>query len=155
QPPKLGDRFVQADLAAMLQFMADEERAAKAKDRRGGLEAARAAFYDGDIAKRIVDFHRQEGGYLSRQDLSEFRSRYEEPVRTRWRDFEILTCGPWCQGPMLAQGLLTLERAGLGGLAHNSADYVHLVTEVMKGVCADREYCYGDPLFVDVGLDEL
>ena len=23
----------------------------------------------------------------------------------RWRDFEVLTCGPWCQGPVLAQAL--------------------------------------------------
>ncbi len=31
----------------------------------------------------------------------------------RWRDFELLTCGPWCQGPVLAQALVTLERAAL------------------------------------------
>ncbi len=44
---------------------------------------------------------------------------------------------------------------GLKGWLHNSADYIHLVTEIMKAACADREYRYGDPLFVDVGMDEL
>ena len=39
----------------------------------------------------------------SREDLANFHSRYEEPLRVRWRDFEVFTCGPWCQGPMLAQ----------------------------------------------------
>ena len=98
----------------------------------------------------------RSGGYLRRDDLAGFHSRYEAPVSVRWRDFEVFTCGPWCQGPMLAQALRMIEAAGgLKGLAHNSADYIHLVTEILKAACADREYRYGDPLFVDVGLDEL
>jgi len=76
-------------------------------------------------------------------------------VRTRWRDFEIVTCGPWCQGPTLAQALLTIERAGLDVEAFDDPRHVHLVLEVLKGVFADREYYYGDPAFVDVGLDVL
>src|SRR4029077_20799982 len=96
------------------------------------------------------------GGYLARDDLANFRSRYEKPVRVRWRDFEVFTCGPWCQGPMLAQALRMIEAGGgLKGLKHNSADYIPLLTEILKAACADREYRYGDPLFVDVWLDEL
>jgi len=155
RPPTVGERFVQADLAATLQYMVDEERAVSHKGRIAGLEAARGAFYCGDIADRIVRYHEENGGYLSREDLASFHSRYEPPVHTRWRDFDVVTCGPWCQGPMLAQALRMLEKAGLGGLEQNSADYVHLVTEVTKAACADREYRYGDPLFVDVGLEEL
>ena len=156
QIPKVGDRFIQTDLAATLQYMVDEERAAAKRGRVAGLQAARAAFYAGDIAARIADFHKQNGGYLTREDLAGFHSRYEDPVRIRWRDFEVITCGPWCQGPMLAQALLMIEASGgLAGLAHNGADYVHLLTEIMKAACSDREYRYGDPQFVDVGLDEL
>ena len=126
------------------------------RGRLAGLAAARAAFYCGDIAETIVRYHEQNGGYLARDDLAGFHSRYEAPVSVRWRDFEVFTCGPWCQGPMLAQALRMIEAAGgLKGLAHNSADYIHLVTEILKAACADREYRYGDPLFVDVGLDEL
>ena len=33
---------------------------------------------------------------------------------------------------MLAQALRMIERGGLEGLEHNSADYVHLVTEILK-----------------------
>jgi gamma-glutamyltranspeptidase / glutathione hydrolase len=103
-----------------------------------------------------VRYHEQEGGWLRRDDLAGFHSRYEAPVSVRWRDFEVFTCGPWCQGPMLAQALRMIEAAGgLAGLAHNSADYIHLVTEILKAACADREYRYGDPLFIDVGLEEL
>jgi gamma-glutamyltranspeptidase / glutathione hydrolase len=154
-PPRSGDRFVQSDLAATLQYMADEERAGARRGRVAGLEAARAAFYCGEIAERIVSYHEQHGGYLSRTDLAAFRSRYEPPIRVRWRDFEIVTCGPWCQGPVLAQALLMLERAGLDGLGRDQPGYAHLVLEVLKGAFADREYRYGDPRFVDVGLEEL
>ena len=154
-PPQPGDRFIQSDLAATLQYMADEERAGARRGRVAGLEAARAAFYCGEIAERIVSYHEQHGGYLSRTDLAAFRSRYEPPIRVRWRDFEIVTCGPWCQGPVLAQALLMLERAGLDGLGRDQSSYAHLVLEVLKGAFADREYRYGDPRFVDVGIEEL
>ncbi len=155
RPPLVGERFIQTDLSVTLQYMVDEERAAASRGRVAGLQAARAAFYCGDIAERIARYHEQEGGYLTRQDLASFHSRYEEPVRTRWRDFDVYTCGAWCQGPMLAQALRTVEHAGLDGLAHNSPDYIHLLAEILKGAFADREYRYGDPRFVDVGLEEL
>lgn len=155
RPPKVGERFVQRDLAATIQYMADEERAAARRGRVAGLEAARAAFYVGDIAQKIVAYHEQEGGYLSRDDLASFRSRYEPAVRAQWRDIELITCGPWCQGPTLIQTLLLLEKHGLEGLKHNSADYLHLYTEVIKCVFSDREYYYGDPSFQDVPLDYL
>ncbi|TMJ23967.1 MAG: gamma-glutamyltransferase family protein, partial [Alphaproteobacteria bacterium] len=103
--PKVGDRFLQTDLAGTLQYMVDQERAASSRGRLAGLAAARAAFYCGDIAETIVRYHEQNGGYLARDDLANFHSRYEEPVKVRWRDFEVYTCGPWCQGPMLAQAL--------------------------------------------------
>ena len=156
--PQVGDRFVQSDLAGTLQYMIDQERAAATKHGRlAGLAAARAAFYCGDIAETIVRYHEQNGGYLGARRPRQL----PQPLRgsrcsVRWRDFEVFTCGPWCQGPMLAQALRMIEAAGgLKGLAHNSADYIHLVTEILKAACADREYRYGDPLFVDVGMDEL
>ena len=154
-PPAFGDRFVQTDLAATLQYMAAEERSAARHGRTAGLEAARAAFYCGEIAEQIVAFHKENGGYLTRADLASFRSRYEEPVRVRWRGLEVITCGPWCQGPVLAQALLLAERAGVDGMAGDSPEYVHLMLEVLKGAFADREYHYGDPQFVDVGMDRL
>jgi len=154
-PPRVGEPFHQVDLASTIQYMVDEERAALRRGRLAGLEAARQAFYCGDIAHRIIAHQRENGGYLSQHDLASFTSRYEAPVRIRWRGYEVITCGPWCQGPMLAQALRMLEHAGLNGYSHNEANYIHLVTEVLKAAFADREYRYGDPLFIDVGLDEL
>lgn len=155
-PPKVGSRFVQSDLARTLTYMADEARAAEAAGGRlAGLAAARDAFYKGDIAREIVAFQQREGGYLSREDLAGFRSRIEPVVRRRWRGHEIITCGPWCQGPALLEALLLLEKLGLDGLPHNSTDYLHRLTEALKVAMADREYHFADPAFTEVPVDAL
>ena len=155
--PKPGERFVQADLAATLRHMVDEERAARARgaDRIGGLEAARDAFYRGEIARRIAEFYAAEGGWLSREDLADFRCQVLPPVGITWRGYEVMVGGPWCQGPTLLQALKMAEQAGLANFEHNSPGYLHLVAEIMKIAFADREYHVGDPDFVDVPLDAM
>ena len=152
--PRVGDKFVQADLARTLQFMADQDRAA-GPDRLAGLRAAHDAFYRGDIAREIADFQRREGGYLTMRDLAEYRSPIEPVVRRPWRGHEVITCGPWCQGPALLEALALLERVGIAGLAHNSATYLHRIAECVNLAMADREYYFGDPAFVDVPIDHL
>ena len=81
--------------------------------------------------------------------------RIEPVVRRPWRGHEVITCGPWCQGPALLEALALLERVGIAGLAHNSADYLHRIAECVNLAMADREYHFGDPAFVDVPIDHL
>jgi len=154
-PPKVGERFIQSDLARSLTYMVDEEKRAAGKGRLAGLAAAHAAFYRGDIAREIVAFQSREGGFLTMADMAGFRSRLEPAISRRWRGHEVITCGPWCQGPALLEALLLMERAGLDGLEHNSAEYLHLLTECVKAAMADREYHFGDPAFIDVPIDRL
>jgi gamma-glutamyltranspeptidase / glutathione hydrolase len=152
--PPIGAKFVQPDLARTLRHMADQDRAAGA-DRLAGLEAAHRAFYRGDIAREIIRLQKQEGGYLSMDDLAEYSSAIEPVVRLTWRGHELITCGPWCQGPALQQALALVEQVGIGGLAHNSADYLHRIVSCLDLALADREYFFGDPRFVDVPLMDL
>ena len=152
--PKAGEKFVQTDLARTIQFMADQERAA-GPDRLAGLNAAHQAFYRGDIARAIVRFQEQEGGYLSMDDLAGYTSAIESVVRRTWRGHELMTCGAWCQGPALQQALALVEHLGLDGLAHNSAGYLHRIAECLNLALADREYFFGDPRFVDVPVAHL
>jgi len=153
--PAVGEVFRQADMAASLAFMAAEEKAAAGRGRAAGLAAARAAFYRGDLARSIVDFHRAEGGYLSEADMADFRSPEEPPVAVRFGEWTVYVCGPWCQGPVLAQMLRLLDDGGLAALGHNRGPYVHRVAEAMKLAFADRHRHYGDPRFVDVPLERL
>ena len=156
RPPREGERFVQSDLAAAIQYMADEEAGAAARGgREAGLLAARDAFYRGDLARAMVRYHEENGGWLTMADLAEYESAVEEPVAVRLGDVDLYTCGPWCQGPALAQMASLLDGVDLAALGHNSADYVHTITEAMKLCFADREHHYGDPRFVDVPLGRL
>jgi len=154
-PPGAGDVFVQRDLAASLSYMVDEERAAAGKGRVAGLEAARDAFYRGDIAQKIIQYHRENGGLLTATDLGDFRSAVEPPLRQRFHDCEIYTCGAWCQGPVLAQTLSLLDADELRAMEHNTPAYIHHLCEALKLAFEDRERYYGDPRFVDVPLERL
>src|SRR5437763_10197857 len=158
--PQAGDIFRQSELGASLQYMAYEEkaaasRAANGRGREKGLEAARDAFYRGDIAKKIVGFMKEQGGLLSTEDLADYHSPVGPPERRRFGDLEVFTCGAWCQGPVLLQTLALLEGTDLKALGHNSADYVHRLTEALKLAFADREAYYTDPATGQVPLPTL
>lgn len=155
EPPRAGELFVQRDLARTLQFMADEEAAQRKRGRQAGLRAARDAFYRGDIADRMVRFHRENGGLLTRDDLAAYDVRLEPTYSTRFGDLEVCTCGPWCQGPVLLQALNMLKHFNLAQMGHNTPAYVHTVIEAVKLAFADREFHYGDPGFVKVPMEGL
>lgn len=156
EPPAVGSLFRQTDLGASLQFMAEEDRAAAAKGGRlAGLAAARDAFYRGDIAARIVAWHTEQGGLLRAEDLADFRVGVEAPLSVPLGDWTVHGCGAWCQGPMLLQALRIAGGFDLRGMGHNSAAYLHVVTEALKIAAADREAFIGDPAFVGVPLQTL
>jgi len=154
-PLREGDRLVQADLGRTIQYMADQEKAASGKGREAGLTAARDAFYRGDIGQTIARYHRENGGLLTMEDLAEYRSEIEQPLSYSFKGTEVMSCGAWCQGPVLLQMLSMLNEVDLESLGHNSREYVHLLAEVMNLCFADRERYYGDPRFVDVPIETL
>jgi len=84
------------------------------------------------------------GGLLRATDLAGYRAGLEPPVRTTFAGHEIVGPPAWTQGPVLMQALGMLAGFDLRGLGHNSARYVHVVTEALKLAFADRERHYGD-----------
>jgi gamma-glutamyltranspeptidase/glutathione hydrolase len=153
--PRAGELFVQKDLAGTLQYMVDCETAAAGKGRNAGLKAVHEAFYKGDIARTICDYHEAHDGLLTMADMARFQARIERPVKTVFKDIEMYACGAWCQGPSFAQAISMLNEARLDGFEHNDPAYIHHLTETFKLVFADREQYIGDPAFVDVPVDEL
>lgn len=155
RPPREGERFVQADLARTLQYLVDQEKAHAGKGRMAGLQAARDGFYRGDVAAAIAQYHRANGGWVTQQDMADYRVRFEPPVMTRFGDIDLYACGPWCQGPVLPQALNILSGVDLKAMGHNSTAYIHAVTEALKLAFADRHAYYGDPAFVNVPTAQL
>ena len=154
QPPRVGDRFVQRDLAGTLQYMADCE-AKTAGDRETGLVAARDAFYRGDIARTIAAFHKQNGGLLTLEDLAEYSSEVEETLSVNFQGVDVHGCGAWCQGPSMLQIFQMLEIGKVSARGHNTSDYVHEFVEIIKLAFADRHSHSGDPRFVSPPLERL
>src|SRR3546814_2714890 len=70
--PSVVQIFVQEDLAKTIQFMIDAERAAHQGGREAGIRAAYDAFYSGDSARLIADFHRENGGLLTMDALAAY-----------------------------------------------------------------------------------
>ena len=124
-------------------------------DRKARIYAARDLLYRGEMAREIAAFHQANGGLLTEDDLAGFRVQIEPPARSAYRGYDVLTCGPWCQGPTLLLALKLLEGFDLPAMGRGSADYLHTVLEALKLAFADRDAYFGDPDFVDVPLDRL
>ena len=133
QPYEAGDLFVQPDLGRTLELIARE-----------GAEA----FYRGPIARRIGEFYEQQGGFVRYDDLASFEAEESAPIMTEYRGLEVYEAAPNSQGIVMLMALNILEGFDLAGMGHNSADYVHVVTEALKLAFADRDQYIGDPRVV-------
>ena len=76
---------------------------------RRRFAAARDAFYRGDIARKIVAYHKENDGWIRADDLAEFHVDVETPLAVRFGDITVHGCRPWCQGPVLLQTLRILD----------------------------------------------
>ena len=163
--PETGDVLRNPDWANTLKQMCAAEQAAKGKGRVAGIEAARDVFYRGEIAQRMIDFMRSRPvvdasgaahtGLLDYDDIAEWHATLDEPVSYNYRGLDVFKCSSWTQGPVFLQQLALLEGYDLAAIGHNSADYLHTLTECAKLAFADREAYYGDPAFDDVPFDTL
>ena len=155
QVPKVGDVFVQSDLARTLRAIAATEKRNRVHGRHAALMAARDYFYKGPIAKRIGDYLQTHGGLLTAADMGRWHARIGSAAKTNYRGYEVYKTGFWAQGPMMIEVLNLLEGYDLKKMGQNSPAYIHTVTEALKLGFADRDRFYGDPDFVKVPAQEL
>lgn len=161
--PGPGSRFRNPALGATLARLA--ATAAAHHDREAGIEAARAAFYEGFVAEAIdatcsgPAVHDSSGrshhGLLTGEDLAGWRASEEEATSVEVFGRTVAKTGPWGQGPVLLQQLLVLAGLDLADTAADSAELVHAVVESAKLAFADRDAWYGDPAHSDVPLGTL
>jgi len=150
-----GDTIKLPTLAATLKKMIAAERAASAKGRAAAIVAARDRFYMGDIADDMVAFLKKNGAPFDKSDFAEFFAKVEAPAMTTYRAYEVYKHGFGSQGPALLETLNILENFDLHAMGHNSADYLHVVTEAMKLAYADRDSYFGDQEFVTTPAEGL
>ncbi len=136
QPYREGEILKQPDLAKTYRHIAEE-----------GIDW----FYKGDFAQRLDTWMKVNGGILRAGDFADYRTILREPIRTRYRGYEILGFPPPSSGGVhVAEILNILEQFDLRKYKAYSADSIHLIAEAMKAAFADRAFWLGDPDFVRV-----
>lgn len=90
------------------------------------------AFYRGELAWRIADAVREEGGRITREDLEGYRVVRRRPVRARFRGHEFVSNPPPSSGGLLiAFALSVLDRLEADA-APGEAAWIATLAEVMR-----------------------
>jgi gamma-glutamyltranspeptidase/glutathione hydrolase len=121
--PTHGEIFANPRLARTMQVIASE---------------GRDAFYSGPIARAIVDDIRQRGGLLDLRDFADHTADWVDPIRVNYRGYDVLEMPPSTQGFVALEMLNIMEGFDIRGLGHNTAEYLHVVTEAKRIAFADR-----------------
>jgi len=133
-PPREGELFRQPDLARTLELLAER-----------GFDG----FYRGEVGEKLVAGVNAEGGQWTAAELAAYRVKEREPLRLRYRGWDITTAPPPSSGGIaLAQMLQILEGWDLQQLDETTR--THLVVESMRRAFRDRTFYLGDPDFVNV-----
>ena len=114
------------------------------------------AFYEGEIAKRMVREMESHNGLITMEDLKNYAVIEREPVKGTFRNFDInAMSAPSSGGMAIVQMLNILENFPIRELGYGSADAMHIMTESMKLAYADRSKYLGDPDYLDLPVEEL
>ena len=114
-----------------------------------------AAFYEGEIAERIVAKSSELGGLMSTDDLSEHTANWVDPVKAAYRGWDIWELPPNGQGIAALQMLNLLEQFDIASLEPNSAEHLHLLVEAKKLAFEDRAEYYADPAHAEIPTEWL
>lgn len=146
-------------------FLIDGQRAPRAgevmrnpqvaKTMRLMATAGAQAFYHGDIAREIVKYSEQHGGYFTLRDFTDHQANWVDPVSTNYRGYDVWELPPNGQGIAVLQMLNILQQHHIGTMQPGGADYLHLFLEAKKLAYADRAQFYADMDFADVPVKEL
>jgi gamma-glutamyltranspeptidase/glutathione hydrolase len=90
-------------------------------------------FYWGSVAQKIVADQETHGGLLTATDLATYQVLHTKPIPVDYRSFTVLLPPPSSAGgTLIAFALNLLETVPLSGLAHNGADHLQIMAEVMR-----------------------
>jgi len=138
--PAKGEIFKNPNLASTLEAIA---------------EGGRDAFYKGEIAQTIDAFMKEQGGFLSYEDLASHTSEWVDAVSTNYRGYDVWELPPNGQGIAALQILNILEQFDIAAMGFGSSEYIHHFVEAKKLAFEDRALYYADPAFNQLPVEEL
>ncbi len=139
--PPVGSKLVQSRLARALESLA---------------ESGDRVFYEGWIARDIVETVQKYGGIIRLEDLKNYNARERQPIRIKYRDYEIISFPPPSSGGVVLAGILqALQNVRLNRYPFHSPEQISLLAELEKRFFALRNHYLGDPDFVKIPLQKL
>ena len=131
KPWKQNDRLIQKDLAKTLKRIS---------------KYGRDGFYSGPVADLIIKEMKKGNGLISIDDLTNYSSKYRQPIIGSYKDHKIVSMGPPSSGGALLINMLNmLEHYSSDSLEWNASDYAHIMTEIQRRAYSDRAEHMGDP----------
>lgn len=148
---KLGDLMVNKNLGKLIRYMIDAERHALANGgtREDGIWAARDAFYKGEPAKAVDKLYRENNGLMRYEDFANYQGEWQKPLHTNYRGYDVYAPQGWSQGARAIPILNMLEQFDLKSLGYNTAEYIHVISQVINLAMSDCHKYIGDPDFAD------
>lgn len=136
--PKTGELVTLPDHAKTLRILADSYC---------------ESYYRGELAKRLVEFSDKTGGYLSLEDLADYRAEWVEPVHINYYGYDVWEMPPNGHGITALMALNILKGMEIG--AKDTGDTFHKQIEAMKLAFADGMHYIADPRYMQTRVEEL
>lgn len=120
------------------------------------MNEGKDGFYSGEVAEDMIETISKKGGIMTINDLSDYESIWREPVKFKYKDYDIISMSfPSSGGILLGQMMKAIEKFDLSKIPHNSAEYIQLLTEIERRAFADRSDLMGDPDFMNLPVYEF
>lgn len=137
--PSEGDIIIQKDLAHTLKIVA---------------EKGKNGFYEGEVAKKLVDANNKYGGIWTLEDLKNYKVIERAPIYTTYNGKQLITAPPPSSGGIAIATMLNILSAwDLQSL--DQSQRIHLIVESMRRAYRDRAIYLGDPDFIDIPVKLL
>lgn len=137
---KPGEILKQDDLARVLKIIAKE---------------GRDGFYKGQVAEKMINSLREEGGFLNKEDLSNHRTLIEKPLTTKYRGYKVYEPRPNTQGIAALMMMNILNEYEMKDIGDNTSDYYHLMGEAAKLSFYYRDKWVTDSSTINIPIDRL
>jgi gamma-glutamyltranspeptidase/glutathione hydrolase len=138
---KEGSIFKRPDLDKTFQLIATE---------------GKKGFYEGDIAKKMVEAMNANGGLFTIEDFKNYEVEISEPIVASYRGNLVFTAGPPSGGGItLLTALNVLSFYDLNKYNSDSAITYHLTSEALRRGHNNRSHFVGDPDYFDVPVTQL
>lgn len=137
--PEQGYKIIQKDLAATLEKIA---------------ESGTAGFYKKELAVKMVDEVRNNGGIWTMKDLANYQVKQRKPITIRYKDMKLVSAALPSSGGLVLSEILGVL-APLDIEQKDEVQRIHYIVEAIRRAYRDRAEYMGDPDFIDVPLQLL